>query len=808
MFGWLRRLTGRPSVPPGQTRLSERLQQAAGGVGPLAQPKPLPTGAAARVDSYMKVHIGPAEVAAPRTSVPAAPLQAPTARFPVCRVVVRIGQRGGTPAVHPPRSHRKDEARWIPPGGLMTVNGFDIPGGMVYVGGFLSGAPGGGWNADNPAPCLINPKLKVASDHVRTDVDMGYWPSYSDITSEHRLTYLTWLSTGKRDASFPVGYAFLYFYGLERRLLVDCPRPEEEALLVAEVERLRGIYASNGSFSGYSKQLLDVVELRRLSAGSSGLDAMKPDLTAAVRDLPMPVKIKLALHAVTGTPLDFEHAMAAMLTMQPYQGGIRPTISMSRTRAEYVELVRRRFAKRFPKGFILRDRKDSRLALGYRPASQHLDIEVRVEGVDHLPDPTTLTWTKMADLCIKAAEDLSPYAKAVGKDRSRADSLGAALVLPPDLADAGAVAPFRQWLDGLPVPVAEVPLKTLGRWCFGEGREASGLKQARDMSAMLARVGFGMEPDPSCGAEKPGAEVLLFRTADASGAVHAPSAAFHTAALVAAVLASAEPGPDGARVVSDLAARLHLGISEAVRLAARYRLMRGRSLPTGRLKALASKLSAEDRGAVASMAAAVAAACGEVDHATVAALERLHDAFGLERRGLYAVLHQGAAAAAARAAEPVVVEQPVSEGGRFRIPLPPTPPAAQDGDLVIDMAKVGAILRETREVAEVLAPIYEDDEPATVKPLVTAKQEEELRADRFDGLDADHARLLEALCSRASWARAEVEVKAREFGLMPDGAIETINEWAYDALGDELVEDGDPLSINVALLPDAPGEAA
>ena len=42
---------------------------------------------------------------------------------------------------------------------------------------------------------------------------------------------------------------------------------------------------------------------------------------------------------------------------------------------------------------------------------------------------------------------------------------------------------------------------------------------------------------------------------------------------------------------------------------------------------------------------------------------------------------------------------------------------------------------------------------------------------------------------------------------MPDGAIETINEWAYEVLGDEFVEDGDPLSINVALLPDAPGEA-
>jgi len=40
---------------------------------------------------------------------------------------------------------------------------------------------------------------------------------------------------------------------------------------------------------------------------------------------------------------------------------------------------------------------------------------------------------------------------------------------------------------------------------------------------------------------------------------------------------------------------------------------------------------------------------------------------------------------------------------------------------------------------------------------------------------------------------------------MPDGALETINEWAYDTLGEELVADGDPLAVNMALLPEARG---
>jgi hypothetical protein len=39
---------------------------------------------------------------------------------------------------------------------------------------------------------------------------------------------------------------------------------------------------------------------------------------------------------------------------------------------------------------------------------------------------------------------------------------------------------------------------------------------------------------------------------------------------------------------------------------------------------------------------------------------------------------------------------------------------------------------------------------------------------------------------------------------MPNGAIEAINEWAYDTLDDEVIEDGDPVTINLAILPATP----
>lgn len=732
--------------------------------------------------------------------------------LPIFKVSVGIAGFGTGAA---PREARRGETCWVPPGRPVTVRGFEVRSGMVYVGSSLPVAPGDGWGRNIPAPCLIDPKLKVGSRPAGTPTDTGFWPSYANLTPDQRAVYLDWLSTGKQNLGYPAGYTFLYFYGLERRLLVDGPEPEEEALLVVEIERLRDLYASNGSFRSYSSSLLDVVELRRMSAGPAGLNAWRPNLASVVRNgtMPLTLQLKLALHAVHKVPLDCEHATATMLALSPYQGGPSSGVVMNRCRDEFVELVRRRFPARFPKGFMLRDRKASVLLPTYHAASQHLGIEIRVQGVERLPDPATLNWTKMSMFCVQTAQDLAPYAKLVGKDRNRRNSMAAALALPPDLVDLGAAAAFRSWLDSLPEPFGQISLAALGVWCFGEGKKAGGLKQARDMSAILASVGYGMEPDPTHSGGKPGSDLLVFRLGGSAAAAVTPSPAFHLAAVVASVLASAEPGPDPDRVASGLAVRLRLDGAEATRLAARYRSMQGQTLRPGKLKALAGTLAEVERGAIASMAIATAAASGEVSQATMAVLEKLHDAWGLERRGLYAALHREAAGTFVPASGPVVVELRADRTGAFRIPSPPeqSRPASSSADgLVIDMDRVGAILRETREVAEVLASIYEEDDEPTVVPARQNVAEAVQSGDavRYPGLDADHARFVEELRSWEAWSRPDFEAQARAIGLMPDGAIETINEWAYDSFDEALVEDGDPLTINLALLPDTPGETS
>jgi len=71
----------------------------------------------------------------------------------------------------------------------------------------------------------------------------------------------------------------------------------------------------------------------------------------------------------------------------------------------------------------------------------------------------------------------------------------------------------------------------------------------------------------------------------------------------------------------------------------------------------------------------------------------------------------------------------------------------------------------------------------------------------FDGLDARLAGLMRALAGRPEWPRDAFDRLARERGLMPGAAMEDLNAWSFDRFDDPLVEEGDPVLVNVGLIP-------
>ena len=73
-----------------------------------------------------------------------------------------------------------------------------------------------------------------------------YWPAYVWLAQEQRWIYLNWLQNVSDDVD--LGYVFLYFYGLERRMLTkDFEQAFHEAVLLRQ-------HHAKGSFPEFAEQ--------------------------------------------------------------------------------------------------------------------------------------------------------------------------------------------------------------------------------------------------------------------------------------------------------------------------------------------------------------------------------------------------------------------------------------------------------------------------------------------------------------------------------------------------------------------------
>jgi TerB-C domain len=160
-------------------------------------------------------------------------------------------------------------------------------------------------------------------------------------------------------------------------------------------------------------------------------------------------------------------------------------------------------------------------------------------------------------------------------------------------------------------------------------------------------------------------------------------------------------------------------------------------------------------------------------------LEGLYKALGLPQDEVYSRLHSGEVASkpASKTALP-------SNQGLDR----------QTAGAEIDHEKLARLKEETSAVSSMLASIFKEDEtpakPADNKPAVQVE---------FAGLDSAHSSLLVRL-TEAPMESDAFEVICRDHKLLPSGAIETINDWAFDALDDYAIEEGELMCIQEHLI--------
>ncbi|MBU2607643.1 MAG: TerB N-terminal domain-containing protein [Alphaproteobacteria bacterium] len=700
-------------------------------------------------------------------------------------VPAKAPERIAEPSV---RSGRSVTHAWVPKSESATVGGRKL-GGMVYVG---------------PAPKLghygelcrafVDPSLAVS--RIGNDFEgdgMSYWPGYGSITATSRATYLDWLSSGRADPRYNVGYMFLYFYGLERRFFVDKSGPTEQQEILAEVRRLYDTYGDNYSARGYLSRFIE-------AANVSSRTAAEIDPVFENNDYELPLSLLLALGAKVGN----SEALSAdwvlsWLVCHPEHHLRTPA---TRCWEEFKTLFRIKFDLAHPSGMKVRTPQRN-LKSSYRAASGEFEVElpITVNG-RQVPDISTLRApvNEAQTFATAAMDELDKYSRYLGRNPDGRGTLEAQALLPSSLwphFPSIELEELKAWAEALVESGGLVPALDVIERLEGDRPEKIGKRHLTGAADALARIGFGLAPDPRYGLRSPRNEdpVMIFKLPEGLTELETVSGGYRRA-LTEIALGTFIAQADGEVVPAEYAAleasarnAADLTVSENIRLLANLNWLLAVPPDMSLLRRQVKETTDKDREAFRQIALAMASADSVIQPEEVGGVEKIYRALGLDVSTVYSDLH---AATMSNGLVPVRPAQEAVPGER----IPDEGKSPNKSRVELDFDRISATQKQTADVSELLGRIFSTDEPEDDAD----EAPDEPIQDGLGGLDPKLSAFVRVLLDREFWSEADYAELCQRFGLMASGSLETINEWAIDRFDDSLIEAYEGYEMNAEIV--------
>ncbi len=682
----------------------------------------------------------------------------------------------------------KQPGRWIQPGELVTVGEFEIQGGFFYVGGQLKGLDD--YYLDND-PSLIDPTLAIDSKSPDyAGVQMDYYPSYSWITPQSRAAYLEWLVSDRTDPEAYIGYVFLYFYGIERRLLIDDANgqvsEDERKALVQELKRLKNTYGDHRSFHSYVTALLSYI----WTIHNRTRDA-KPDycLLVSNRGFTPAFKFLLAQTVQDGNPIDEDLALA-WVRSHPEFTLRRPA---RRCPVVFDELFRMRYRVKFGDGLEITPNR-TRLQLDYFPASVSLrsyqSLRLDLPDVSRLSGP----FKKLIPLAESCASELAPFSRFVGRPGNTCDSLSALALLPNDLTALTSNPHFenlKAWMRTQVTDSSELVSVDSLLQHFGKDAPLKiNKKEAEMLSSLAEKAGYGVAPDSRYHHAKPyiGGKIALFP--GGHGESFSPSSEFRKVGTILRLgclvaITDDHVSDSEVKALKDVISQdSRLTVTEKRSLDA-YMLWRlNTPADMSGLKKRLDLLSASEKVAISHILVGVALADGKIEPEEVKQLEKLYTQLGLDK-GLVASDIHNLSSSRLKRPDP-------EDKSSTTLSIQPATSFALDRDLL------RLLEEETKEAQSILESIFVEEDLDEEDEIETPNNDP-ANSGAVEGLDIRYQELYGRLITKADWTNEELEELCHELQLMTAGAVETINDWAFDRVGAPLIENGSPVFVDLDL---------
>ena len=655
---------------------------------------------------------------------------------------------------------------------------------------------------------LICGNLQIAGKGARAGA-LPYWPSYVHATPEQRARYLEWLAGNRSDESVEQGYVFIYFYGLERRVLVD---RADYLPVLEELCRLRKIYSRCHSFIGYSS----ILAWLTVALAGRTIDVPTPILNSLIETTPR--LHQSILRPLLGYYYEREKRLPKAIAFSIAKSDDRTTKGsvFRQHELKFQELFEIKYVDRYGDGMKLQAARHP-LGYSYQPASSTLRdprLAKKIDStIERIPDVLAISsqFADLANIWQECQEELQSFARSV---RANGGAIsGEAWENLPESLRNGEHPDTDSWLDlwtksqnANAYPIVQIgDLATLRGF---QRAEKLNKQQSEKLLATADAIGIGIEPDIRLVGGKyewNDSVALFFRESETPSSVDA----YQSAALMldlgltiaAADDAIAQEEVDHIRKHID--DRFCLSIDDGKRLYCRVELnRRALTSPPRITAAIKKKLSLADRSLVGTFLVGIAAVDQTITPAEKTALERLYKSIGLDADELNELL------------------RPLTAINESDIGVAPQ----RGRGFTLDLSAVSKIQEDTallrKRLCEVMTDPSESDFETKVGEVLPVEQLPQLDEQlppplvqltveceklspqpRFDGLHRRFHSFLEGIISKRDLSNGDLRELASESGVMLNAAIEAINEWVIDRHSEPLIEIEPEVIISTHLIP-------
>lgn len=678
---------------------------------------------------------------------------------------------------------QRENYRWIKPGELVEIGGFKITSGLFFYGKWMNS-----FDEYSVEPSLINTQCKIGDlEYEQERID--YWSSYSDLTKNQRAIYLNWLSKNKALENINIGYVFIFYYGLERRILEDLKdfsnqNKKEASVISQEIINLLKIYGNksnsflfySSSFLNYIKYYFDIVDI------SDDL------LQKACSDsYPLSFKIKLS------KSLQKSEILSADLALEwiKFDVGYSLRTPAQRCPQEFNELFKVLYQRYFDQGIKLKENK-SKIEIEYLPASR--SIKDRYHFETRFTDYTKQTkhLAKLTQIANSTIDELEAFSRYIGRSNDSKESMKSLSLLPKELLinnKSGIIENIKFKIINKLQENAYVFLDLYDLLTIFSVNQNEPLKNQDIISInqFLAKLNIGIEPDIRFGSPKylNGDKIILFRISD--NFPTSPSIEYSATFLIGTVgiILSAADGTISFEelefILNHIKNNLSLLESEINRIKYFILWAKESKLSAPRIINKLKNIRENQKEIILNFLLNLAHADGYVSPEEIDILKKVYRVFNQEESKLYSDIHN----IQVGIHELPTVLKKDAEIVSYKIP------SQEKAQFNIDNNKLLKTLHETEEVQGLLSSIFSEDEKELVEPILLQGKN-----DSIFYLDNKHSQLVRELLKKESWEENEFINLCETLELMPSGAIENINEAIFSKFKDDLIFEDEKYEIN------------